>query len=193
MLRGWWTRSISSGDTEGPAPATAATLPIGQSRRFLEYVHEHLPGQLHRLCVLVRRMIRSQNDLPVGQLVLGAMPELVQRSHLDQAPPLQIVQIRVEPNLPQRHDYLQPLQSIDLAIQIWRAVRQLLRKRLVVGRSTARRSGDVKVAQCKTVSAINRGRLIGKAGVIQHRVHEVSRSVARKGTTRAVRSMRPRR
>src|SRR5215472_12177985 len=113
---------LSSGDAEGPAPATAATLPIGQSRRFLEYVHEHLPGQLPRLCVLVRRMIRSQNDLPVGQLVLGAMPEFVQRSHLDQAPPLQIVQIRVEPNLPQRHDYLQPLQSLDLAIQIWRAV-----------------------------------------------------------------------
>src|SRR5215470_17415252 len=77
MLRGWWTRSFSSGDTEGPAPATAATLPIGQSRRFLEYVHEHLPGQLAGLRVLIRRMIRSQNDLPVRQRVLRPVAKLI--------------------------------------------------------------------------------------------------------------------
>ena len=66
---------------------------------------------------------------------------------------------------------------------------QLLRQRLVIGRSAADRGGDIEVFQFKAViTGIGSG-LIGKSGLVEDRIHEFTGRIPCKRTSSAVRAM----
>jgi hypothetical protein len=138
-------------------------------------------------------MVRGEQRATVGRGVLRAMLELEFNASNRYAAPLKIVQIGVKPDSSQSHYHLQILQSFQLAVEKCGALRQLLAQRLIVGRSAARRGGNIQILQCKAVVTPGCGRVIGEAGLVQYRIHEVSRRIAGERSPGAVGAMSARR
>src|SRR5580693_8465337 len=104
--------------------------------------------------------------------------------------PFEVVEISIEANPAKRDHDPHILEALYFAIQIRSALRQLLRKRLVIGRSAAYRRRDVEAFQLKAILAIGRGGLVGKAGFIQNREHELARRISGERPAGAVRAVR---
>src|SRR5579863_6828825 len=111
--------------------------------------------------------------LPVAQLVA----------------PFEVIEICIEANPSQSNHDLHISETLQLTIQVGSAVRQLLRQRLIVGRSTANRRGDVDVVELESVQTIGRVWLIGKTSLVQHWKHEFAGCVPGKRAASAVRAM----
>src|SRR5438874_5140624 len=112
----------------------AAVLFLGKTSRFFKDLHEHHAGKFASLRVLIRGMIRSQQRAPIGYFVLCAMLEQKRPSAPDDAELFEMTQVSVECNLPQRHYYFRLFQTVKLPVKVRRAIGQLSRQRLVVGR-----------------------------------------------------------
>src|SRR6266481_2059050 len=104
-----------------------------------------------------------------------------------------MIEIRVKSDSAQHDHDLDFLHQRQLAVEMVRAIRDLLRRGLVQRRRTADSSGNVCVFKDQAIVAMRRGCLRGEAGFVQHRIHEVSRAVAGKRTASTVRSMSARR
>lgn len=159
---------------------------IGKARGFFKYLHEHLASEFSGLGVLVGGVVGSQQDIAVRQFVFCAVGKDILRFAFEHTPTLQIVQIGIKANFSQRDYDLQFLQAFNFAIQIRRAVGQLLRQGLVVGRCAAGGGGDEQVVELEPVVPVGGRGLIGEAGFVEHRVHEVAGSVAGEGTASTV-------
>src|SRR5262249_4270751 len=77
-------------------------------------------------------------------------------------------------------------EDLDFALEIRAAVQHLLRQRLVVGRGATAGRRDVGCAQFQAVLAIDGGRLVGEAGLVQRGVQKVAGAVAGKDAARAI-------
>src|SRR5579863_44200 len=102
----------------------------------------------------------------------------------------QVIEIGVKANPAQRDYDFHVLQTLHFTIQIGSAVRQLLWKRLVVGRSTANRGRDVNIFQLQPVITISRIGLVGKSGFKQHGIHEFAGRISGKRTAGAIGAVR---
>src|SRR5438105_10568577 len=85
------------------------------------------------------------------------------------------------------------LQARQLAIQKAGAVPGVLRGGLVSRRRAAHYGGDVTIAQLQAITFVRARRLRGEPGIVQHRIHEVSRSISREWPPGAVGAVRTRR
>src|SRR5208282_2450823 len=88
------------------------------------------------------------------------------------AVPLEVIEIGIKADPAQRDHDFHILETLQFAIEIRSAVRQLLGQRLVVGRSTTDGGGDVNISQIESVLAIGGVGLVGKASLVQYREHE---------------------
>src|ERR1035437_947068 len=102
------------------------------------------------------------------------------------AGPLQIIEIRIEPDSAQRYYNIHALQYSQFAIEEWRAVSEFRRQRLVVGRRAADSRGDVAVHQFQSVVAMLGIGLRCKAKLVQNGIHEFSRRIPSKRPAGAV-------
>src|ERR1700704_2573854 len=98
-------------------------------------------------------MIGSEWDASLRQGVFRAVTKFVGFLSRNQSPPLQIVQVRVEPNPPQSHDHPQVLQSFQFAFQKRSAVGEFRRQRLVIGRRATSSGGYIKTGQLLSIVA----------------------------------------
>src|SRR5215472_1433318 len=103
---------------------------------------------------------------------MRAMFEEVRLAGGQHSQPFEIVEVGVEPDLPQGDHYFHPLQSCELAVQKYRALGEFSRQRLVVGRSATHCCGDVQIFQLETVVAISSVRLISESRLVEHGIHE---------------------
>src|SRR5690349_19212287 len=102
------------------------------------------------------------------------MSEDVSSPRFNPSGTLQVIEISVKPDLPQRHDYLCLLKALHFAVKIGRAIPKFLRKRFVLGWRAANCCRDVEIAQHETIVAIGCERLTGKTDFMQHGIHEVA-------------------
>src|SRR5664280_1645970 len=100
--------------------------------------------------------------------------------------PLQIIEIRIEPDPAQRYYNLHALQDLEFAIEKGRTVSQFRRQRFVVGRRAAYGRSDVAVHQLQSVVAMLGIGLRCEANLVQNGIHEFSRRVPRKRTAGTV-------
>src|SRR5436305_4604501 len=99
-------------------------------------------------------MVRAdQERLTRRGLEFAIVPEDESGAAPDDSAGLQHVQVCVEGDLPERNYYPYVGQKIELPLEKRAAVAQLLRGRLVAGRSATRGGRDVCVAQGHAVSA----------------------------------------
>jgi len=81
------------------------------------------------------------------------------------------------------------LDNFYLAFEIWLAIIQLCRTRLIIGRSATPRSGNVHILENKTIASGLRLSLVRKSGPVQRREKKSARSIASELTTCAVRAV----
>src|ERR1039458_2357972 len=86
---------------------------------------------------------RGRIAFTAGNPIIGAVFEDVSLLARKQPCTLQVVEVRLEANLPQGDHHLYIFQSLQLAIEKMRAFDKFLRKRLVVRWSTAHGSRNV--------------------------------------------------
>src|SRR5438270_1552545 len=138
-------------------------------------------------------MIRRNQSSAIWHPELGAVSEYICRLPLHQPATLQVSQVTIKRNLAQGNYYFHMLQARQLAIQKAGAVPELLRGGLVSRRRAAHYGGDVTIAQHQAITFVRARRLRGEPGIVQHRIHEVSRSISREWSSGAVGAVRARR
>ena len=138
-------------------------------------------------------MVAPYQRHAVRQHVLGAVAEGIRRSSVDDAGCQQVRQVAVPRHFAKAHHDPHPRERRHLRRKVRRTVANLLRRRFVAGRRAPHHRSDPCIEQPQPVVAMRPGRLRGKAGFEQHRIHEVARAVSREDPPRAVGSMRSRR
>src|SRR6185369_9048909 len=122
-------------------------------------------------------MVRRQQDLTVWHREARAVLERIRSLARKHASALKVVKVGFESDPAQRHNHPDLLEAVHLAVEIRRAVGQLLRKRLVIGWGTADRGGDVEIPQLKAILAIGSVGLIREPRLIQNWIHEFAGGV----------------
>ena len=140
-------------------------------------------------------MVAADERLAVWQAIARRMGERRPRPDDDVAAP-QKLQVRVERDLAERDDDAHVGQRVDLGLKVGKAPRDLLRRRLVVGRRTPDRRGDECITEDQAVVRIARRRDVREAGAMERAHEKVAGSadaVAGKDAAGAVRAVRGRR
>jgi hypothetical protein len=92
----------------------------------------------------------------------------------NQALALEEIQVSIECDLTQGHNYFKLAQSVDLAIKIFGTIGQFLRQWLVVGWSTPPSGGDIQVLQLQSIAALPGFALVGKSRFMKNGIHKIS-------------------
>src|SRR5581483_5198367 len=138
-------------------------------------------------------MVRSQQNFAVCHAVLGSMPKRIGSLAGQQSTSLEVIEVGLETDPAQGHDYLDILQALNLTIEVRGAGDDLLRRGFVVRRRTSHGSCDVRVLELESVAAMRPVWLVREPGPVQDRVHKVSGCITREGPPSTVRAVRSRR
>jgi hypothetical protein len=118
----------------------------------------------------------------VGQQIVRTMREFEGRFPLDDSMGEEVSEVAIKCNLSQTDDDAEVLEVSDLGIEMRRAVANLLRGGFVSRRRTANYGGDPCLPEFEAIFAAGCLRLIGKAGLVEDRIHKVTRTVACEGS-----------
>jgi len=125
----------------------------------------------------------------VGQGVFGSVGEVEGGSGADDLCVKEVGQKAVPGDLSKADDDANAGKGGELMSEVLAAVTDLLRERLVAGRSAADDGGDPGVAKFEAVVARCAGGLVGEAEFMEDGIHEIAGAVAGKGTTGAIGTM----
>ncbi len=144
---------------------------------FLNTPLHHRRRQLPRVRVLPAWVITPDQPVRSARTITHrhdrTVRELRTRRYAYSAAPQQL-QPRIERDLAERDDDTRARQRGDFRFEVIEAANDLLRHRLVVGRSAPHRGDDVRVGQREPVIDVTRRRDVGKAGTMQRRHEEVA-------------------
>src|SRR5215813_4541203 len=163
-----------------------------QHSSFFEDIQQHPLRQFAGVGVLQRRMIGAQENAPGGQRVLSSVDENISGLRLEQAVPLQIIEVSVESNLAQNGHHLYPAEFSEFAIEEGRAASNFIGIGLILRRCAADGGCDVGIVKFQAVTAMSGRRLRGKARLVKNAIEEVPGAVAGKGTAGPVGAVRSR-
>jgi hypothetical protein len=150
---------------------------------------EHGAAEAAGVGVTQGRVVRGQKVEAVGENVIHSMSEAVGRFASDDARMQKMRQVAIEGDLSETDDDADARKRLDFAGEMCGAVANLLRLRLVAGRSAADDGGDPGVAEFETIVAVGGAGFAGQAKFVQDRVHEVAGAIASKGAAGSVRSV----
>jgi hypothetical protein len=130
----------------------------------------------------------DQNDSApsVPRVELGTMREARHRWFDRESAFFQQRAQRRKGHCAERNRDAQASERIELFEQVWKAVSQLRRRRLVLRRRAAHRGGDQAIAKRQAVVAVDPLRLRSKAGAIERRIQKITRAIAGKGSSGAI-------
>src|SRR3989442_4794111 len=117
-------------------------------------------------------MIGGQQRLPIRHPVFRSVLKYVTLLGTQTAQSLEVIEIGIKGDFSESNDYSRIGQSLELSLQIWRAIGQLLKEWLVVRRGAAHRGGDVDVLKYQAIVAVSGAGLVGKPGFEKNGVHE---------------------
>jgi hypothetical protein len=180
---------LSGGTTSLPQINVAFFDLYGQSCQFAgayEYAGKHWAVEPSGVGVAQRGVVAAKEAQTVGQDVFGAMCKAVVRFLLDDAGVEQVGEIAIPCDLAEADDDTDSREGVDFGGEMLRAVTDLLREGFVAGWGAADDGGDPGVTEFKTVVAGDSERFGGETEIVEHRVHEVSGTVAGEGTAGAV-------
>src|SRR6266581_2025541 len=135
-------------------------------------------------------MIGGQQRPTIRHPVFRSVLKYVTLLGTQTAQSLEAIEIGIKGDFSESDDDFRMGQSLELSLQIWRTIGQLLRERLVVRRGAARGGSDVEVSEQQAVVAVSGAGLVGKSSFVKNGVHEFAGSVACKWATGAVGTVR---
>ena len=150
---------------------------------------EHLFGQSSREGVLLTGVIRADESEGVGDPVLYAMrefwpPPLVSCTELGEGS-----DGRVESHFPQSHNHAHAAEQFHFGDEVWPAIPDLFRTKLILWRCATARRRDVAIEQPHPVIAGNGIRLARESCFVKGTIQPVTAPVACEHTTCSVSSM----
>ena len=152
---------------------------------------KHCSIQPPCICIAQGRMIAGQQMGSVRERIVCSMNKSELRFAGDDAALQQIRQVAVKCDPAETNDHTNSPKRFNLLSKMIGTTADLHRSGLVPGRSAAHDRGNPRVTKLQAVIARGPLGLIGKTNIVQHRVHEVSRSVAGERAASSIRSVSP--
>lgn len=134
-------------------------------------------------------MIAAQQVDSIRQLVESAVGESIRRFALDDALRVEIRKVAVEGNLAEADGHAEARELPQLGSEMCSTVADLLWRGFVSRGSAADHGSDPCISKAKAIFPRGTFRLAGETSLVQNRVHEVTGTIARKGSARAIGSM----
>ena len=150
---------------------------------------EHGPVKAAGVGVAKGRVIAGEQMDAIGQAEFGGMGEAEGQAGGDDLRVQEMGEIGVEGDPAEADDDANAGQSGDLTGEVVAAVADLLRERLVAGRSAAEDGADPGMAEFEAVVAPGGVWLVGEAELAEDGVHEAAGAVAGEGAAGAIGSV----
>ena len=145
-------------------------------RRAKENAIEHFLGQFTRRCVLLARMVGTEQSRL--QIIEHVMPEAEVGNTSDFPAALPSGEVSIHGDLSEHDDNAHISKQVEFAFEVRAAIPYLLWKRFVVGGRTVDRGSDPGIMQFKTISTASAFRLRCKASPIKRPVEEVTGTIS---------------
>lgn len=177
------------GDRGCSGAVTLLEVEPGQLAGADEDSGEHDAVEAAGIGVAQRGMVAGEEMDAVGQPVLCAVGEAIGGAGPNDIGVKEMGEEAVEGDLAEADDDADSWECGELMHEVLAAVADLLRERLVAGRSAADDGGDPGVAELEAVVAVDGLGLVGEAELVEDGVHEVAGAVSGEGATGTVGSV----
>src|SRR5713226_9237845 len=112
-------------------------------------------------------MIGGQQRSAVRHPVFRAVLKYITLLGTQTAQSFQVIEIGIKGDPSKSDDYFRMGQSLELSLQIWRTIGQLLREWLVVRRGASHGGGDIEVFKYQAIVAVSGAGLVGKSSFVK--------------------------
>lgn len=123
-------------------------------------------------------MVAAEQMDPIRKQVVGSVGKAKGGFSLDQTLGEEVGKVTVKSDFAETDDDAEMFELVHFGGEVRGTVADLLRGRLIAGRSAADNGGDPGVAQLQAVIARGALRLIGKAGLVKDGIHEVAGAIS---------------
>lgn len=166
--------TFDAGCTRIQPSQTGALFRARNLSRAIEYPCEHRFCQFAGVGILQRWMVTREQISSVWQCILRSMGEYHPPAPVNLSRAKKMLHKSIEGNFSQAHHHPQIFKRRYLLIEIGRAVRNFLWRRLVIRWCAPHHRRDLQILKPHTVIARYGVRLGREARVIEHRIQEVS-------------------